>query len=72
VGKRQEMNPASASIARFMNNPFAYAAFKSTEPWLVDYLTLDLDAAIQACGFERPVRGESTPRHVTIIARKPS
>eukprot|EP00884_Botryococcus_braunii_P000693 jgi/Botrbrau1/10624/Bobra.154_1s0014.2 len=66
-----EMNPASAAIARFMKNPFAYAAFKSTEPWLVDYLTLDMDAAAQEAGFEMPLRAESTPRHVTILAKKP-
>jgi hypothetical protein len=67
----QEMNPSSPAIARVMQNPFAYAAFKSTEPWLVDYLTLDMEAAIQAAGFGATDRGPSTPRHITIVVRKP-
>lgn len=31
----QEMDPASAAFQRVFENPFAYAAFKSTEPWLL-------------------------------------
>lgn len=31
----QEMDPASAAFQRVFRNPFAYAAFKSTEPWLL-------------------------------------
>ena len=35
------MNPRSSSFARIMSNPFAYTAFKSTEPWLqVGYVTV--------------------------------
>ena len=29
------MDPASAAFQRVFGNPFAYAAFKSTEPWLL-------------------------------------
>ncbi len=29
-----EMNPASPVFQRIFSNPFAYTAFKSTEPWL--------------------------------------
>ena len=29
------MDPASAAFQRVFENPFAYAAFKSTEPWLL-------------------------------------
>ncbi len=29
-----EMNPQSAVFQRIFGNPFAYTAFKSTEPWL--------------------------------------
>lgn len=28
------MNPGSAIFQRILHNPFAYTAFKSTEPWL--------------------------------------
>jgi len=33
--RAQEMDPASAAFQRVFDNPFAYAAFKSTEPWLL-------------------------------------
>jgi hypothetical protein len=29
-----QMNPASPAFQRIFNNAFAFAAFKSTEPWL--------------------------------------
>ena len=42
-----EMDPNSAAFQRIFSNVFAYTAFKSTEPWLVDYVTLDLHEAMQ-------------------------
>ena len=33
------MDPTSAAFQRVFRNPFAYAAFKSTEPWLLRALT---------------------------------
>ena len=29
-----EMDPTTPAFARVLKNPFAYTAFKSTEPWL--------------------------------------
>lgn len=29
-----DMNPDSVFFRKFASNPFAFAAFKSTEPWL--------------------------------------
>ena len=29
-----EMDPSTAPFQRILGNPFAYTAFKSTEPWL--------------------------------------
>ena len=67
-----EMDPASPAFARIFANPFAYTAFKSTEPWLMDYMTLDLHAALRDAGFAAPVlQASNTPRHRTVVARKP-
>mmetsp|Transcript_27277 Transcript_27277/g.73716 ORF Transcript_27277/g.73716 Transcript_27277/m.73716 type:complete len:369 (+) Transcript_27277:120-1226(+) len=65
-----EMNPRSPAFGRIMGNPFAYTAFKSTEPWLQEYIALDMHAAIQEAGFGRPVEKECTPRHRTVVAVK--
>lgn len=66
-----EMNPASPVFQRIFGNPFAYTAFKSTEPWLQEYITLDMDAAIVGAGFRAPLQRDSTPRHKTVVAVKP-
>jgi hypothetical protein len=65
------MNPASAGFQKVFDNPFSYAAFKSTEPWLMEYINLDLPAALEAAGFAGVQRAESTPRHFTLVAVKP-
>jgi hypothetical protein len=40
-----QMNPASPAFQRIFNNAFAFAAFKSTEPWLqVGVITGQVDA----------------------------
>lgn len=64
------MNPASPGFQRVFRNPFAYAAFKSTEPWLMDYISLDLPAELRAAGFDTVLQAESTPRHFTMVAIK--
>lgn len=46
-----EMDPNSPAFQRIFSNAFAFAAFKSTEPWLMDYVTLDLHAAMMQVGF---------------------
>ncbi|GBF97263.1 methyltransferase type 11 [Raphidocelis subcapitata] len=66
-----EMNPASPAFQRIFSNPFAFAAFKSTEPHLTEYVTLDLAAAYTDAGFNAPQQLENTPRHRTVVARKP-
>ena len=37
-----EMNPESAGWQKVLSNPFAFAAFRSTEPWLEQYVVLDM------------------------------
>eukprot|EP00798_Chlamydomonas_sp_ICE-L_P012997 gene12997-5361_t len=66
-----EMNPASPAFQRVLGNPFAFTAFRSTEPWLEEYITLDLHAAIQEVGFSAPLQKLATPRHRTVVAVKP-
>ena len=47
-------------------------AFKSTEPYLLDYVTLDLHQAIKDQGFRAPLQMENSPRHRTVVAVKPN
>lgn len=66
-----EMNPASEALQRVLKNPVPYAIFKSTEPYLQEYIAMDAHAALQAAGFQRPRQLENSPRHRTIVAVKP-
>ncbi len=75
VGKQsslmlQEMNAASPSFKVVLGNPIAYAAFKSTEPWLLEYMALDLGELAQSVGFVHVAETSSTPSHKTFIACK--
>ncbi|KAI8471970.1 MAG: S-adenosyl-L-methionine-dependent methyltransferase [Monoraphidium minutum] len=65
-----EMNPASPAFQRIFKNPFAFTAFKSTEPHLAEYITLDLAQAYIDAGFEAPAQLENTPRHRSVVALK--
>lgn len=66
-----EMNPVAPAFQRIFSNVFAYTAFKSTEPWLMDYMTLDLHGAMREAGFDTPRQTENSPRHRTVVAMKP-
>ncbi|CAI5488609.1 unnamed protein product, partial [Closterium sp. Naga37s-1] len=65
-----EMNPRSPFFQRISNNPFTFAAFKATEPYLDDYRTFPIEDAIAERGFEYPQQMESSPRHRCIVAHK--
>jgi SAM-dependent methyltransferase len=67
-----EMNPASEAFQKVLSNPIPYAIFKSTEPYLQDYVSMDLHAAVAAAGFGRPRQLENSPRHRTVVAVKPA
>ncbi|KAL4856131.1 Demethylmenaquinone methyltransferase [Chlorella vulgaris] len=67
-----EMNPASPGFRRIFANPFPYVAFKSTEPWLLEYLGLDMAGAMRAAGFSSVKELENSPRHETVVAVKSS
>lgn len=66
----QEMNPASPSFKAVLGNLIAYAAFKSTDPWLLEYMALDLGELAQSAGFVHVAETSSTPSHKTFIACK--
>lgn len=65
------MNPASTVFQRVFNNAFAYAAFKSTEPWLMEYISMDMKQELLNAGFETVIQLENSPRHKTVLALKP-
>jgi ubiquinone/menaquinone biosynthesis C-methylase UbiE len=62
-------NPQSPVIQNLP--PVLFTLMKSTEPWSDDYYTFDIEAALQAVGFEQVITIPSDPRHRTILGRKP-
>lgn len=65
-----DMNPLSPGFQRIGKNPMLFALFKSTEPWLQDYVTLDLQKELYAAGFSKVGIRENSPRHRTVVAFK--
>lgn len=66
-----QMDPASPIWRRIFKNPPAYVAFKATEPWLMEYVSLDMPGEIAAAGFPPPQTTSNSPRHKTVVAVKP-
>jgi len=66
-----DINPNSESFRRLASNPFAFQAFKSTEPWLAEYITVPLQQELANIGFVDVSTRENSPRHQTIVAWKP-
>ncbi|MEL7085125.1 MAG: methyltransferase domain-containing protein [Cyanobacteria bacterium J06597_1] len=62
-----DMNPQS-EVHRKMP-PYVFTLLKSTEPFLDDYFTFDIAAAIADAGFYGPVQTANSPRHRTIVAQ---
>jgi ubiquinone/menaquinone biosynthesis C-methylase UbiE len=62
-------NPQSPVIQNLP--PVLFTLMKSTEPWSDDYYTFNLEATMQAVGFEQIITTPSDPRHRTIVGRKP-
>ena len=65
-----EMNPASQIFQKVMQNPIPYTIFKSTEPWLLEYVNLDMKAAMMDAGLMDPMQLENSPRHKSVVAIK--
>jgi hypothetical protein len=62
-----EMNPKSEVYATMP--PYILTLLKSTEPYLDEYFTLDIEQAIVDAGFQAPTITLNSPRHRTIVAK---
>lgn len=62
-----DMNPKSEAYK--MMPPYVFTLLKSTEPYLDDYFSLDIEQALIEAGFAAPVIASNSPRHRTIIAK---
>lgn len=62
-----DMNPRS-EIYRQMP-PYILTLLKSTEPYLDQYFTLDLESAFVEAGFQCPATVPTSPRHRAVIAQ---
>ena len=67
-----DMDPDSDSFRKLTSNPFALAAFKSTEPWLQEYVSMDLYQTLRDSGFAKVQMLSNSPRHRTVVAFKTS
>lgn len=65
-----DMNPLSKPFQSFLSNPFAFAAFKSTEPWIQEYVNMDMIRNLETFGFKHILMKENSPRHRTVVAFK--
>jgi ubiquinone/menaquinone biosynthesis C-methylase UbiE len=62
-----DMNPRSQAYATMP--PYILTLLKSTEPYLDEYFTLDIEQAIVEAGFNPPTITANSPRHRTIVAQ---
>ncbi|OKH54235.1 SAM-dependent methyltransferase [Calothrix sp. HK-06] len=62
-----DMNPKAEAFK--MMPPYVFTLLKSTEPYLDDYFSLDIEQALIEAGFMAPVIASNSPRHRTIIAK---
>jgi SAM-dependent methyltransferase len=67
-----EMNPRAPAFQRLLANPVPMAIFASTEPYLQEYITLDVAAELEGAGFSAPRQLENSPCHRTVVAVKPA
>lgn len=65
-----DMDPYSAAFKKFASNPFAFAAFKSTEPWIKEYMQTNIPKELEEVGFSLVHVMSNSPRHRTIVAFK--
>ncbi|AFY72305.1 methylase involved in ubiquinone/menaquinone biosynthesis [Synechococcus sp. PCC 7502] len=61
-----DMNPQSEIYAKMP--PYILTLLKSTEPYLDQYFSLDLESAIASCGFKHITITANSPRHRTVMA----
>jgi ubiquinone/menaquinone biosynthesis C-methylase UbiE len=61
-----DMNPQSEVFAKLPR--YVFTLLKSTEPYLDEYFTLNMEQSILEAGFEQPFVTCNSPRHRTFIA----
>jgi ubiquinone/menaquinone biosynthesis C-methylase UbiE len=64
-----DMNPQSEVFAKLP--PYVFTLLKSTEPYLDEYFTLDMEKSMVEAGFEQPFVTCNSPRHRTFITVRP-
>jgi ubiquinone/menaquinone biosynthesis C-methylase UbiE len=62
-----DMNPISEIYSQMP--PYILTLLKSTEPYLDQYFSLDIDLALQTTGFESIKLIANSPRHRTVVAK---
>lgn len=62
-----DMNPNSEVHAKMP--PYILTLLKSTEPYLDDYFSFDIEQAIVDAGFAQPTLTCNSPRHRTLVAQ---
>jgi ubiquinone/menaquinone biosynthesis C-methylase UbiE len=65
-----DMDPDSESFQKLASNPFAFTAFKSTEPWIQEYISMDLRKTLESSGFTNIRVKSNSPRHRTVVGFK--
>jgi hypothetical protein len=59
------MNPGSEVYEKMP--PYVFTLLKSTEPYLDDYFTLNLNQSLTEAGFKVPTIVPNSPRHRTVM-----
>ena len=67
-----EMDPTTPAFQKILANPIPYVIFKSTEPYLLEYVALDMDKELVESGFGSVSTMSNSPRHKTVVAIKHS
>jgi ubiquinone/menaquinone biosynthesis C-methylase UbiE len=62
-----DMNPQSEIYKKMPT--YVFTLLKSTEPYLDDYFTLDMEKSLIDAGFKSPYMTSNSPRHRTVIAQ---
>jgi hypothetical protein len=61
-----DMNPKSEVHKKMP--PYILTLLKSTEPYLDEYFSLDIEQVLIEAGFNAPTITANSPRHRTVIA----
>ncbi|HIK37089.1 MAG: methyltransferase domain-containing protein [Geminocystis sp.] len=63
-----DMNPQSEVYKKMPR--YVFTLLKSTEPYLDEYFTLDIESALMDAGFEKPTITPISVRHRVVVAKK--